>query len=144
MEPGPAVLPLLSEPHDTLRFGLTALKEGLPPAAHPAQAAALQSGGQREAARRDIQRQTFGAAFVARGDIERQVLSKIRRLPGLSSSMAGLDSYTGALDEFGFEDYLGDPAVAEEGPQLGLHHAMEIRLGLSKGPQQATPSQHPF
>ncbi|KAF3965695.1 hypothetical protein CMV_010140, partial [Castanea mollissima] len=58
-----------------------------------------------------------------------------QRPPGaISSSMLGLEALTGSLDEFGFEDYLNDPKDSETLRPLNMHHGMEVRLGLSKGP----------
>ena len=52
------------------------------------------------------------------------------RLPGLPSSKLHLASWTGALDDFCFEDYLGLPADSPA-PQPDLHSVMEARLGVA-------------
>ncbi|KAK3004119.1 hypothetical protein RJ639_020110, partial [Escallonia herrerae] len=52
----------------------------------------------------------------------------------ISSSMLGLEAMTGALEDFGFEDYLNDPRESETLRPADMHHGMEVRLGLSKGP----------
>ncbi|WZZ67988.1 hypothetical protein YC2023_079358 [Brassica napus] len=52
----------------------------------------------------------------------------------IPSSMLGLEVYTGAIDDFGFEDYLNDPRDSETFKPVDLHHGMEVRLGMSKGP----------
>lgn len=54
------------------------------------------------------------------------------RLPGLPSSKLGLEAMTGALEDFGFESYLGLPQDSET-PQPDLHSQMEQRLGLASG-----------
>eukprot|EP00897_Mesotaenium_endlicherianum_P008377 jgi/Mesen1/7568/ME000392S06826 len=89
---------------------------------------------QRTELKRSLLEKAYGSAFPMKMDIERQMLSRVRRLPGLPSSMIGLDSYTGALDDFGFEDYLGGPQDSEQMSQLDLHHQMEVKLGLAAGP----------
>ncbi|KAF3535420.1 hypothetical protein F2Q69_00020089 [Brassica cretica] len=58
-----------------------------------------------------------------------------QRPPGpIPSSMLGLEVYTGAIDNFGFEDYLNDPRDSETFKPVDFHHGMEVRLGISKGP----------
>ena len=54
------------------------------------------------------------------------------RLPGLPSSKLGLEAMTGALEDFGFESYLGLPQDSEA-PQPDLHSQMEQRLGMAGG-----------
>ncbi|KAE9449422.1 hypothetical protein C3L33_18673, partial [Rhododendron williamsianum] len=48
--------------------------------------------------------------------------------------MLGLEALTGSLEDFGFEDYLNDPRESETFRPLDMHHGMEVRLGVSKGP----------
>lgn len=52
------------------------------------------------------------------------------RLPGLPSSHIGLESMSGALDDFSFEDYLGLPGDSEVAPP-DLHSLMETHLGVA-------------
>ena len=69
----------------------------------------------------------------------RPVRRSIRRLPGLHSEMVSLHALTGELDEFGFEDYLGDPRVSEVAPP-DLHATMEARFRLgTAAPKRAMP-----
>lgn len=44
---------------------------------------------------------------------------------------------TGALDDFGFEDYLGLPGDSPD-PQPDLHSQMEARLGMGGGGPAST------
>ncbi|XP_031101080.1 cyclin-B1-2-like [Ipomoea triloba] len=63
------------------------------------------------------------------------LLGRFQRPPGvIPSSMLGLEAMTGALEDFGFEDYLNDPKESETFRPANMHHGMEVRLGLSKGP----------
>lgn len=80
--------------------------------------------------------QLYGSAVPAKLSIEAQILGRFRRLPGpgLHSSMLGLESLTGALDEYSFESYLGLPENSEDCPP-DLHSRMEARLGLGTAPQ---------
>ncbi|MFS8011183.1 putative proteasome maturation factor Ump1 [Helianthus anomalus] len=48
--------------------------------------------------------------------------------------MLGLESLTGALEDFGVEDYLQDVHDTETMRAPDMHHGMEVRVGLSKGP----------
>lgn len=61
------------------------------------------------------------------------------RLPGLPSTKLGLASMTGALDDFGFEDYLGLPGDSPD-PQPDLHSQMEARLGMGSGAVSTKPT----
>lgn len=56
---------------------------------------------------------------------------RVGRLPGLPSSRIGLDSMSGALDDFSFEDYLGLPGDSEVAPP-DLHSLMEAHLGMAR------------
>eukprot|EP00850_Spirogloea_muscicola_P006150 SM000029S10445 [mRNA] locus=s29:147298:148534:- [translate_table: standard] len=135
---GPS-LPHLSAPHDALRHGLPALKQDALPA-HAVEAI-LESAGRRETeTQRMLLEQSYGLALPSRMAIDAQILARVRRLPGLPSSLLGLRSMTGELDDFGFEDYLDDPRESPSAPQIDVHHVMEVRLGLSAArPAQALP-----
>ncbi|GFY84826.1 proteasome maturation factor UMP1 [Actinidia rufa] len=68
------------------------------------------------------------------GGIQNDTL-RFQRPPGpIPSSMLGLEAMTGSLEDFGFEDYLNDPRESETLRPLDMHHGMEVRLGLAKGP----------
>nr|AFK37364.1 unknown [Lotus japonicus] len=76
-----------------------------------------------------------GAAFPLKEELDRQILSRFQRPRGaIPSSMLGLEIVTGSLDHFGFEDCLNDPRESETSLPVDMHHGMEVRLGLSKGP----------
>ncbi|KAK3271895.1 hypothetical protein CYMTET_19781 [Cymbomonas tetramitiformis] len=126
-------LPFMSTPVDNLRGGLGALKHQVSDV-HPVET--IQKNGpksQREL-RQQMASNLYGCALPIREDLECQILSKVQRLPGLSSSRIGLESLTGTLDTFGFESYLGLPQFSEEAPDLDLHHSMEARLSMTPGP----------
>uniref|UniRef100_A0A453J135 Proteasome maturation protein n=1 Tax=Aegilops tauschii subsp. strangulata TaxID=200361 RepID=A0A453J135_AEGTS len=77
----------------------------------------------------------YGSAFNIRKDLDAQILSRFQRPPGaLPSSMLGYEAMTGSLDDFGFEDYLNLPQDSDSLRIPDMHHGMEVRLGLSKGP----------
>lgn len=124
-------LPFQQAPHDALRQGLCSLREdALPP--HPVEA--IQRAGRAGAAaasKADMLRQLYGVAAPAKLQIEQQILGRFARLPcGAPSSRLGLESLTGALDEFSFESYLGLPGDSEVAPP-DLHSQMEARLGMA-------------
>ncbi|RRT58358.1 hypothetical protein B296_00045754 [Ensete ventricosum] len=97
---------------------------------------------------------SYGTAFNLRRDLDAQILSRygfikklfanskvleiprrFQRPPGaLPSSMLGFEALTGGLDDFAFEDYLNLPQDSETFRPLDMHHGMEVRLGISKGP----------
>nr|XP_007131540.1 hypothetical protein PHAVU_011G021700g [Phaseolus vulgaris]ESW03534.1 hypothetical protein PHAVU_011G021700g [Phaseolus vulgaris] len=88
-----------------------------------------------EAMKRQCKANLYGTAFPPKEELDRQILSRFQRPPGpISSSMLGLEAVTGSIDRFGFEDCLNDPRDSETFTPLDMHHGMEVRLGLSKGP----------
>lgn len=48
----------------------------------------------------------YGAGAAIRMEMERRVLSQFQRLPGLTSSLAGLDTVTGRDERLDLEDVL--------------------------------------
>ncbi|PRQ53144.1 putative proteasome maturation factor Ump1 [Rosa chinensis] len=120
--------------NDTLRYGLNSVKSNLV-GSHPVESAHQSTKKMQEEMERRILANTYGTAFPMRMDFERQMLSRFQRPTGaIPSSMLGLESLTGDLDYFGPEDYMNDPRESETARPLDTHHAMEVRIGLSKGP----------
>ncbi|KAH9739454.1 hypothetical protein KPL71_019134 [Citrus sinensis] len=110
-----------------------------------------------EEIKRRILVNTYGTAFPMKMDFDRQILSRFQRPTGaIPSSMLGLEAVTGSLEDFGFKHYLngwlldrcvpthivhqhvvgsfGNPRESESFRPADLHHGMEVRIGLSKGP----------
>lgn len=122
-------LPFLTSPPDPLREGLVTLKDGSR-ASHPVEVIQTsQKAG--EAARLEMLQNVYGSGLPARMQIEKQLLDRVERLPGLPSSKLGLDSLTGNLDDFSFGSYLNLPEASEIAP-TDIHTVMEKRLGLNK------------
>lgn len=123
-------LPFQSKAHDALRNGLASLKEDAKQK-HPVHIIQDETSipGMNHT-NPQMMRDLYGLAFPAKVDIEKQILSKFGRLPGLPSSKLGLESLTGELDQFGFESYLGLPEFSEQLP-VDMHSQMEQRLGMS-------------
>ncbi|KAF8055475.1 CYCB1-2 [Scenedesmus sp. PABB004] len=138
MDPG-AALPYQAVAHDALRHGLASLKEDAA-APHPVQVIQQTTPIPGvECANPAMLRDLYGLAFPARVALDRQILAKFGRLPGLPSSRLGLESLTGELDQFGFESYLGLPEDSTDAP-VELHSQMEARLGMAKATRP--PSRH--
>ncbi|XP_021743873.1 cyclin-B1-2-like [Chenopodium quinoa] len=136
MEEGTKVIPhqIGGIHNDALRFGFHGVKSEILEA-HPLQSAVLKAEKTQQEMKRKILANTYGSALPLKMDLDRQILSRFQRPPGpISSSMLGLEAVTGTLDDIGFEDYLNDPRDSESLRVPDMHHGMEVRLGLSKGP----------
>lgn len=120
--------------HDILRHGLPAFKNDALPV-HSVEVIQRTAKTYQAQTKRTLLEKAYGSALPMKMDIERQILSRFQRPPGLlPSAMLGLESLTGELDEFGFEDFLNNPSESETFIPLDMHQGMEVRLGLSKGP----------
>ncbi|GFH32335.1 proteasome maturation factor UMP1 [Haematococcus lacustris] len=127
-----SALPFLAQPHDSLRLGLPSLKEDVAPK-HPVEVIQIQGKHQAESAKLQMMRDLYGAAAPARLSIETQILQRYQRLPGSGcpSSLLGLESMTGALDDFCFESYLGLPeACTDMPPDMHSQMAHKLKLGM--------------
>ncbi|KAK9924751.1 hypothetical protein M0R45_033104 [Rubus argutus] len=120
--------------NDTLRYGLNSVKSDLV-GSHPVESAYQSTKKRQDEMEKRILANTYGTAFPMRMDFERQILSRFQRPTGaIPSSMLGLEALTGSLLDFGPEDYMNDPRESETVRPSDAHHAMEVRIGLSKGP----------
>eukprot|EP00959_Pyramimonas_sp_CCMP1952_P006024 126229-Pyramimonas_sp.AAC.1 len=128
-------LPFLSTPVDVLRNGVGSLKQDAL-TVHPVEAILKQGPHNEREMRRKMNDNIYGSALSIREDLDRQILGRIQRLPGLPSARIGLDSLTGDLDKFGFESYLGLPQNSEAAPCNDLHAVMDARIGLTKDAPQ--------
>ncbi|KAM7496973.1 hypothetical protein LguiA_021387 [Lonicera macranthoides] len=123
---------------DALRFGLHGVKSEIV-GSHPLESAYQSATGRQEEMKRKVLSNTYGSAFPLKMDFDRKILSRFQRPPGaIPSSMLGYEAMTGALEDFGVEDYLNDPRDSETLRPADTHHGMEVRLGLSKGPIHPT------
>ncbi|KAG6602566.1 Cyclin-B1-2, partial [Cucurbita argyrosperma subsp. sororia] len=111
--------------NDALRFGLQGVKSDLV-GSHPVESLYETTRRTEEEMKRKILVNTYGSAFPLKMDLDRQILSRFQRPPGpIPSSMLGLEALTGSLS---------NPRESESLRPLDMHHGMEVRLGLSKGP----------
>eukprot|EP00413_Alexandrium_margalefii_P042206 CAMPEP_0204589776 /NCGR_PEP_ID=MMETSP0661-20131031/49402_1 /ASSEMBLY_ACC=CAM_ASM_000606 /TAXON_ID=109239 /ORGANISM="Alexandrium margalefi, Strain AMGDE01CS-322" /LENGTH=148 /DNA_ID=CAMNT_0051599731 /DNA_START=65 /DNA_END=511 /DNA_ORIENTATION=+ len=90
--------------------------------------------------RRGEQQEMMGKALVfgqhapVRAKLERELLAQFQRLPGLPSSLVGLETVLDMDETIEFEDifdreeHLPMPKLA--GPNRGLHDVMEQRLNM--------------
>ncbi|PIN12790.1 Proteasome maturation factor [Handroanthus impetiginosus] len=130
----PKMIPLGERPEDPLRYGIHGVKSDIIEP-HPLESAYRSTKVRQEEMKKKIWMNTYGAAFPMKMELDRQILSKFQRPPGvIPSSFVGLEALTGTLESFAFEDYLNDPKDSESFCPIDMHHGMEVRLGLSKGP----------
>mmetsp|Transcript_132533 Transcript_132533/g.247867 ORF Transcript_132533/g.247867 Transcript_132533/m.247867 type:complete len:143 (+) Transcript_132533:100-528(+) len=77
---------------------------------------------------------TYGQHAPIRAKMEREILSSFQRLPGLPSSLVGLETVMDMDDEIEFEDIFNleqnAPVSRTTGPNFGVHEVMEARLGM--------------
>merc|ERR550537_256056 len=76
----------------------------------------------------------YGQHAPIRAKMERELLSQFQRLPGLPSSLVGLETVLDIDDTIEFEDIMNLDDVApmpkSVGPNRGLHEVMEQRLNM--------------
>ena len=128
-------IPLQSAAHDAFRNGLASLKEDVA-ITHPVEVIQRTHRQHAQTTKLQMMRDLYGVAVPAKIQIEQQILGRFQRLPGLPSSHLGLESLTGALDEFGFESWVGLPSDSEQ-PPVDLHSQMEAKLGLGEAKPMA-------
>ncbi|KAH9675864.1 hypothetical protein KPL70_018950 [Citrus sinensis] len=142
--------------NDVFRFDIHGVKSDIV-GSHPLETLCQSAKQREEEMKRRILVNTYGTAFPMKMDFDRQILSRFQRPTGaIPSSMLGLEAVTGSLEDFGFEHYLngllvdrcvpthivhqhvvgsfGNPRESESFRPADLHHGMEVRIGLSKGP----------
>ncbi|CAI9262957.1 unnamed protein product [Lactuca saligna] len=120
--------------NDALRFGLQGVKSDIV-GSHPLESAFQSAIVREEDMKRKMLANTYGSAFPLKQEFDRKILSRFQRPPGLiPSSMLGLESITGTLEDFGVEDYLQGVHDTETMRVPDMHHGMEVRVGISKGP----------
>ena len=74
---------------------------------------------------------SFGVHAALRLKTEREMCATTQRLPGLSSSLWGLQVVMGLDDQILAEDYLGrEKPEVEGGPMLTVHERIERAMGI--------------
>ncbi|PFH31840.1 proteasome maturation factor ump1 protein [Besnoitia besnoiti] len=91
----------------------------------------------RERERSEFQRaaRLYGLHAPLRLKMEREMCAMTQRLPGLPSSLWGLQTLMGLDEEISAEDYLNrekpdEDELAGFGPGLGIHEKIERRMGI--------------
>mmetsp|Transcript_74831 Transcript_74831/g.120840 ORF Transcript_74831/g.120840 Transcript_74831/m.120840 type:complete len:152 (+) Transcript_74831:112-567(+) len=76
----------------------------------------------------------YGQHAPLRAKMEREILSQFQRLPGLKSSLVGLEIVLDMDDTIEFEDVMNleedSPMPRSVGPNRGIHDVMEQRLNM--------------
>eukprot|EP00455_Lapot_gusevi_P019392 TRINITY_DN2076_c0_g1_i1.p2 TRINITY_DN2076_c0_g1~~TRINITY_DN2076_c0_g1_i1.p2 ORF type:complete len:149 (-),score=51.49 TRINITY_DN2076_c0_g1_i1:218-610(-) len=121
-------LPVLREPVDVLRQGPGSLK-GQVSAVHPVQLIEQKLPKQQMRSRKMMMAQIHGSHLPMRMEMEEAILGQFRRLPGLQSSMLGLNTMLQRDETIEFNDFLGDPQNDER--QVDLNALMERRFDKS-------------
>lgn len=121
-------IPVLATPHDSLREGLPSAVSDLAPP-HPVEQMQKERRAREMQSRvRDLTAQQ-GIAAAMRYQADHRLYSQFHRLPGLESSFAGLDSYTGKDSTLRFEDWLGEPEMSTQ-YLCNFHETMEHKLKM--------------
>merc|ERR1719356_2322557 len=76
----------------------------------------------------------FGQHAPLRAKMERNILAQFQRLPGLQSSLVGLETVLDMDDTIEFEDIFNleenSPTPFSTGPNRSMHDVMEQRLNM--------------
>ena len=84
---------------------------------HPVQTIERHFASNSLATRRKLQAAAFGSALPMRLSMQQHMLSQCQRLPGLPSSYAGLDSFTGNDEKLDLDDIYNLPEHNPEMPE---------------------------
>eukprot|EP00128_Syssomonas_multiformis_P006394 Colp12_sorted_trinity150504_noHs@23023 len=115
--------------HDTLRLGLHQAKDDLS-SAHPVKYIQENSLKTKEQQRFNMLSRTHGQHFPMKLQMERNLVTQARRLPGLHTSNVALETLLGLDECIEYEDFLNDPREQERMP-ADVHTLMEKRMGWS-------------
>lgn len=101
---------------------------------HPVQKIQLQSTRDRLKMEDKLDSITIGSHVPLRNKIERTILAQYQRLPGLQSSLVGLEAHLDLDETIEFEDFLNRKDLCPV-PELGfnhtMHEVMERKLGMN-------------
>jgi proteasome maturation protein len=122
-------LPIAHLPGDVLRYGLEARATQAGPK-HPVEVIQFNRVEREFEGKLDTVRRIYGSGLAMRLKTEAAELSRPLRLPGLPSTLPGLETIMGKDETVDFEDFLGLPQESPEEPRFSVHEAMEIKYGL--------------
>jgi hypothetical protein len=98
-------LPLYSGPVDTLRQGLSSL-ESQHATRHPIHSVQSSRNNTAWALKLDTVRRMYGSHMAMTLATEKEIFSRMRRLPGLETSNVGLETVMGVDESIDFPDFL--------------------------------------
>mmetsp|Transcript_85918 Transcript_85918/g.170540 ORF Transcript_85918/g.170540 Transcript_85918/m.170540 type:complete len:152 (+) Transcript_85918:56-511(+) len=114
--------------------GLGRKASGEPTASHPLERMLVTGGRREEQQEMTAKALVFGQHAPLRTKMERELLSQFQRLPGLPSSLVGLETFMDTDETIEFEDIFNldqnAPMPRSIGPNRGLHDVMEQRLSM--------------
>ncbi|KAJ1424405.1 proteasome maturation factor UMP1 [Ochromonadaceae sp. CCMP2298] len=122
-------LPIYSGPVDTLRQGLNSL-ESAHASKHPLHSLQSSKNNVAWASKLDTVRRMYGSHMAMTLATEREIFSRMRRLPGLETSNVGLETVMGVGESIDFPDFLNVPVNRPETPKFQVHSQMEVKLGI--------------
>mmetsp|Transcript_86746 Transcript_86746/g.176565 ORF Transcript_86746/g.176565 Transcript_86746/m.176565 type:complete len:149 (+) Transcript_86746:89-535(+) len=101
---------------------------------HPVERLLLDAGRRSEQQEMMGKCMVFGQHAPIRAKMERNILAQFQRLPGLQSSLVGLETVLDMDETIEFEDVFNmedtAPMSKNTGPNRGLHEVMEQRLNM--------------
>jgi len=105
-------VPFLRESQEPLKYDLPKLRnQNL--SSHPVQHIQKSWRADEESRKSFVVKRIFGTQMAMRFQMERDILSQFKRLPGLTSSFVGLETMLGTDEDIDFEDFLNDPRNSE-------------------------------
>ncbi|KAI8824150.1 proteasome maturation factor UMP1 [Fimicolochytrium jonesii] len=113
--------------HDTFRQGFRSVRSEIVPQ-HPLENIAKNWKETHDQLQMTTHRQTFGLHAPLRLQMEKAIVSQIRRIPVLPTRNLGLDILEGRDSTIDYEDFLGDPSMPTA--LMDPHVAMEHALGM--------------
>ncbi|RIB12506.1 proteasome maturation factor UMP1 [Gigaspora rosea] len=111
--------------HDTFRYGLRSIETEISPA-HPLENRLKQWEETQTNLKLTMQRRIYGIHAPIRHLMERSIVSRMQRLPGLPSSNFGMEILMGKDETIEFEDFLNELSTEI----VDVHTAMEQKLGI--------------
>lgn len=97
---------------------------------HPVQKIERDAASIELSTRRKLKASVYGSALPMRLTMHEHMLAQCQRLPGLPSSYAGLDSYTGRDETIDFDDFLNLPEDRPDMPRQQPREVLERVLNI--------------
>jgi len=120
-------IPILRSPPQLLELGPGGTNVQAATPVHPVQLIQMQAEPRRVETQKALMARIYGAHVPMRMTMEETILSQFQRMPGLPSSMVGLETLLNTDTKIDYADYLGGPELSEK--QVDVHALIEARLG---------------